>query len=194
MANKELTSEEIQKRDRMRKNLRLLALAAACYYFISAGFSFYEDSQAEKVRVVKEIDNAFSSEKDFTTVFATALNDGPVEAKSLPDGSGFYLTAKDGSSDISSLNEDGKLAAVIFEAPFDEGLSKDEMLRLRAFLKACENSSVEETIDKIIEVLKLDKTRVSDLVDGMGAGSKYVQYTMTVIDGKKVQIKAVRHN
>ena len=68
------------------------------------------------------------------------------------------------------------------------------MLRLRAFLKACENSSVEETIDKIIEVLKLDKSKVSDLVDGMGAGSKYVQYTMTVIDGNKVQIKAVRHN
>ncbi len=194
MAKKELTQEEIQKRDRMRKNLRLLALAAACYYFISAGFSFYEDSQAQKVRVVKEIDNAFSSEKDFTTVFATALNEGPVEAKSLSDGSGFYLTAKDGSTDISSLNEDGKLAAVIFEAPFDSGLSKDEMQRLRAFLKACENTSVEETIDKIIEVLKLDKTQISDLIDGMGAGSKYVQYTLTIIDAKKVQIKAVRHN
>ena len=194
MANKELTQEEIQKREKMRKNLRLLALAAACYYFISAGFSFYEDSQAEKVRVVKEIDNAFASEKDFTSVFATALNEGPIEAKSLADGSGFYLTAKDGTSDISSLNEDGKLSAVVFEAPFDGGLNQDEMLRLRAFLKACENSTVEETIDKIIEVLKLNKSNVSELVDGMGAGSKYVQYTLTVVDGKKVQVKAVRHN
>ncbi|MCI6797276.1 MAG: hypothetical protein MR571_05385, partial [Succinatimonas sp.] len=181
MPAKEYTPEEIQKRKQLRKNLRLLALAAACYYFISAGFSFYEDHQAQKIRVVKEIDNVFASQQDFSLVLNNAFKESPLLCENTKDG--FTLSSSQTGGKISALLEDGEISALNFEALFDQGLNFADSKLLRAFFKACENTTDEKTVSKIIEVLKLDEKDPAKLIDGMGAGSKYLRYTLTVKDG-----------
>lgn len=190
MPAKEYTPEEIQKRKQLRKNLRLLALAAACYYFISAGFSFYEDHQAQKIRVVKEIDNVFASQQDFSLVLNNAFKESPLLCENTKDG--FTLSSSQTGGKISALLEDGEISALNFEALFDQGLNFADSKLLRAFFKACENTTDEKTVSKIIEVLKLDEKDPAKLIDGMGAGSKYVRYTLTVKDGM-IDVQAVRN-
>ena len=190
MPAKEYTPEEIQKRKQLRKNLRLLALAAACYYFISAGFSFYEDHQAQKTRVVKEIDNVFASRQDFSQVLNNAFNESQLLSENTKDG--FILSSSQTGGKISALLEDGEISALNFEASFDQGLNFADTKLLRAFFKACENTTDEKTVSKIIEVLKLDEKDPAKLIDGMGAGSKYVRYTLTVKDGM-IDVQAVRN-
>ena len=190
MPHKEYTPEEIQKRHQLRKNLRLLALAAACYYFISAGFSFYEDHQAQKIRVVKEIDDVFASQKDFSQVLSAAFKDGTVLNEQTKDG--FTLSSSATEGKIFAFLEDGQISALNFEANFAHGLSHNDTELLRAFFKACENTTNENTVSKIIEVLKLDEKDPAKLIDGMGAGSKYVRYTLTKKDDM-VNVQAVRN-
>lgn len=190
MPAKEYTPEEIQKRKQLRKNLRLLALAAACYYFISAGFSFYEDHQAQKIRVVKEIDNVFASQQDFSLVLNNAFKESPLLCENTKDG--FTIFSSQTGGKISALLEDGEISALNFEALFDQGLNFADSKLLRAFFKACENTTDEKTVSKIIEVLKLDEKDPAKLIDGMGAGSKYVRYTLTVKDGM-IDVQAVRN-
>ena len=49
------TESAQQKKDRVRRNLRIIALCVACYYFISAGFTWYNDHQAEKTRRLPKV-------------------------------------------------------------------------------------------------------------------------------------------
>lgn len=189
MTEKKLTPEEIEKKNRLRKNLRLLALAAACYYFISAGLNFYEDSQAEKVRILKDIPLSLVSKQDFTQVLQAVI---PGSEISIEGDHETGLVLNHGTSTSIEISE-GQYGSLIFsfDAPFPEGgLSDGDMGALRAYLTACENTTEEKTIDEIIRVLGLNKKSPSELVDSMGAGSKNARYTLSV-KADEINISAV---
>lgn len=189
MTQKTLTPEQAEKKERMRKNLRLLALAAAIYYFISAGFSFYEDHEAAKTRLLPEVSQVFSSEESYLEVLRAVVPGANLTLESAPHDESVILRDGQNTGIVTSMAPDGSVA-VSFEAPFPEGgLVASDMDRLKSYLTACENTTKTETIDEIVRVLHLDRTSFDELVDGMGAGSKFVRYTLSAKDGR-ILIKA----
>lgn len=189
MTQKTLTPEQLEKKERMRKNLRLLALAAAIYYFISAGFSFYEDHEAQKTRLLPDVSAVFASEESYLEVLKAVVPDANLTLQTAPNDESVILRDGQSTGITASMAPDGSVA-ICFEAPFPEGgLSSSDMDRLKSYLTACENTTKTETIDEIVRVLHLDRTSFAEVVDGMGAGSKYVRYTLAAQD-HKISIKA----
>lgn len=194
---KELTQEEQAKRERLRKNLRLLALAAALYYFFSAGYSYYEDSQAEKTRIVTEISDTFASKDDFLHVFSASnkLQDLQTEDCKVNGLSGFAFNDLDPNTSFKAEYEygnDGRLGAVNFEVTFKEGIDFQDLQSFKNFVATCENTSSNETIEGVIKALKLDVKNKAELIDGVGAKTKYVYYTLKIGAQDKLSIRAVR--
>lgn len=194
---KELTQSEQEKRDRLRKNLRFLALAAACYYFFSAGLSYYEDIQAEKTRVVVEISDPFATKDDFLRVYKAKAGIDSLQIEDLRVNGldGFGFKAPNGTASVKGEYEyakDGRLNAVYFESAFDEGLSLEDLASFQSFAASCENNGTEEITDGILKALKLDVKDRQELIDGIGAKSKYIAYTLKLENDGRISVKAVR--
>lgn len=79
-APKPKTEEEVQKEkqerhDKLRRNLRILALCVAAYYFISAGYSWYEESQSSANATAEvHAQNPIRDAKVFREKFNELLN------------------------------------------------------------------------------------------------------------------------
>ena len=168
-----------EKKERIRRNLRIIAICVACYYFISAGFTWYNDYQAEKTRLLPEIENVFVSESDFTKALNAAAK-GSFEISSDAD-----------SGKLSLEREDGAIAKAVFEAKFSKGLSGTQKERARAFLMACENTYDEKTINKLIDILCLNETDPQKIKSGLQAKSRHVGYLLNFKDDT-LSIEAVR--
>ena len=53
----QIAEEKQQKHDRVRRNLRLIALGVAAYYFISAGYSWYKSKPATQMLSLQRASN-----------------------------------------------------------------------------------------------------------------------------------------
>ena len=173
------TESSKEKKERVRRNLRIIALCVACYYFISAGFTWYNDYQAEKTRLLPQVENVFVSDGDFTK----ALN-----------------AATKGSFDLSSDADAGKIvfehenvgiSKAVFEAKFSNGLSDTQKERARSYLMACENTFDEKTIKKLMDILCLNETDPQKIKSGLQAKSRHVGYLLNFKD-ETLSIEAVR--
>lgn len=173
------TESAQQKKDRVRRNLRIIALCIACYYFISAGFTWYNDHQAEKTRLLPQVENVFASESDFGKALEAASN-GSADLNADVDAGRI------------SLEQGGQgVAKAVFQAKFENGLNVIEKTRARAFLKACENTSDEKTIDKLMEILCMNETDSSKLKSGLEVATRRVSYKLTAA-GSSFRVEASR--
>ena len=194
---KQFTQDEIVKRERLRKNLRLLALAVALYYFFSAGYSYYEDSQAEKTRIVTQVSDSFASKEEFLQVFnaSNKLQNTEVEECKVNGLNGFSFNDHYPNTSFKAeyeYGQDGRLGAITFEVPFHDGLSSQDLQSFKNFVAACENTNASETIDGIVKALKLEVKNKAELIDGVGAKTKYGYYTLKIEDQDMISIRAIR--
>ena len=175
----------------MRRNLRLFALLIALYYFVSAGFSWYEDWQADKHRLDPQIEEIFAQERNFSSLFEKALPG--AQSSPLADGSGIeYAAPSPRSGTVRTVNTGaGALEKAVFSANFSGGLDDQGVQRLKAFFQACENTTDERTLKKLSEVLGLDKKSVAELHDGMTATTRKMAYALKV-DGGNITVTATR--
>jgi hypothetical protein len=173
------TESAQEKKERVRRNLRIIALCVAGYYFISAGFTWYNDHQAEKFRLLPQVENVFASEADFGRALDAASKDGADGAEGADSGR------------ISLDASGGAVSKAVFEASFQNGLSDDEKDRARAFLMACENSSDGKTISKLMDVLCMNETDPARLKSGLEAATRRVSYRLTAA-GDRFKVEASR--
>ncbi|MGN0909107.1 MAG: hypothetical protein ACI4NA_05755 [Succinivibrio sp.] len=173
------TEDAAQKKERVRRNLRIIALCVAGYYFISAGFTWYSDHQAEKLRLVPQVENVFASEGDFSKVLDAASNGSADLAAGVDAGR------------ISLEMKNGEVNKAVFQAKFEDGLNVVEKTRARAFLMACENTTDDKTIGKLMDILCMNETDPAKLKSGLQAASRRVSYKLTAA-GSSFKVEASR--
>ncbi len=173
------TEDAQQKKDRVRRNLRIIALCVAGYYFISAGFTWYSDHQAEKLRLLPQVENVFASDEDFSKALHAASN-GSSD-----------LNADMDAGRITLEENAGAVSKAVFQARFESGLNVIEKTRARAFLMACENTTDEKTITKLMDILCMNETDPSKIKSGLEAATRRVSYKLTAA-GSTFRIEAAR--
>ena len=175
------TESSAAKKERIRRNLRIIALCVACYYFISAGFTWYSDHEAEKYRLLPQVENVFASEGDFNKALEAASKDG-ADPKADDDQGRILLEQKDGA-----------VGKAVFQAKFEQGLSAAGKARAHAYLMACENTTDEKTIAKLMEILCMNETDPAKLKSGLQATSRRVSYKLTAAGSSyKVEAAALK--
>ena len=87
----QLEEEKMARREKTRRNLRLIALVLAGYYFISAGYSWYQERQLEQQALLAESENPLSEPQRFRDTFNGLINGADTSlptanANDTPDG------------------------------------------------------------------------------------------------------------
>lgn len=159
----EKTPEELkkEKNDRIRRNLRILALAVACYYFVSAGYSWWEESKVENnpdtvAEQVLPINNPPLFREHFNASI-NALRSSLPTANANDSTSGFIAVLSPAIELRGVLNEaDGSVQYVQLQTRYPDALPPESLTALRAFVCACEDNSDPEYADQILKALGIE--------------------------------------
>ncbi len=186
--------EKLEKQERMRKNIRVIALCLAAYYFISAGFEWYEESQAKERMLNQEISTVFENTAVLSgnTEKALALfrNNGAVFAALGADGT---LTSSDGTAAISTDADSQKVRSVTFSAHYDKTLSHDAFALIKTFISSIENTNDTKAVEGMSRRIGFDdQAEQLTFKEGNWTTAK-ANYALTVgnADGKNtVTVKA----
>lgn len=187
-----------EKHERVRRNLRIIALVVAGYYFISAGYSWYQEKQAEDAKAANAminaaaVANALNDPAAFRERFNSAIN---LQRSSLPTANandsteGFVAVLspaielrgvlKPGSQDIDYLQ---------LQTRYPAALPPESLNALRAFVLACENSQDLKLADDIITALGIipqnDANEADKIFDPAQAQSQTVRYELSFSSGE----------
>ncbi|MBO6257918.1 MAG: hypothetical protein J6M93_01050 [Succinivibrio sp.] len=154
----ELTAEQLKelKREKTRKNIRIIGFGLAIYYFISAGISWYEDSQLKKTQLVST-DETVLTEAQFNEAYQKSAKIWHTdEPKAESGGTNTTFRRRDGVKTDCSF-EDSKLEKSCFKLSYAKTLSKEQIAELCSWLGAVENTSDSEKIKKLTVRLGLDE-------------------------------------
>lgn len=150
------------RRDKTRKNLRIIALCVAFYYFGSAFYSWYEESQHEANAVsVVNVANPLKDPQAFREHFNTLINSADT---SLP-----IATANDSSSGFVAVlspalelqgrmkPQSKELQELQIQTRYPDAFPPESIVAFRSFVLACEqlvepNASYEQA-DQLLNQL-----------------------------------------
>lgn len=188
----ELARLKLEKNNRIRKNLRILALCAAAYYFISAGFSFYEESQDKKIRIDPEYRTAYEIDtvgamkllETYDSAYGTTLKE-----VSKANNQTVYAITCEGDHQGTLLAEeiDGKLA--VLEITFKGANFKDEGLKqaLTYAIALSENNTQKSIVEEVFKAMEYDPTAALPQFKNADLSSKKARYQVEV-NGNEVKI------
>lgn len=138
----EIAEEKKQKHERVRRNLRLVAIGLACYYFISAGYSWYEESQLDNVQIVAAAHNPLQTPQAFRDTFNTLLNEKDTSlplANANDTKDGFVAVLSTALEIKGYAKPDSKeLQAVQIQTRYPEALPPESLKGFQTFVLACE--------------------------------------------------------
>lgn len=172
--NENLSQEELkrQKQEKIRKNFRIIALLVACYYFISAGFSWYEEWQREKAAEEAGIPELVFTGPAFRESFNNALAtfDTALPTANANDNVEGFVSVLSPSIELrGTASYDGtNLESVQIQSRFPDGLEPEAYTAIQSFVHACEGTDMytEEILKQmgIVEEKLLNKDAVYDFV------------------------------
>ncbi len=154
--SKQIFSEEKKElnRQRMRRNLRIIALLVAAYYFITAFMSYYDEQQREKLNETLDVAQSISDPKLFRDNFNTYLNqkDSILPLANANDDSNGFIAPLSTALELEGFNyENSKtIQKVQLSARFTDTLSNDALVAFKAFIAACENTVDDKYIESIL--------------------------------------------
>lgn len=202
MANAPLSPEELklkqEKRDRIRRNLRILAIFVAGYYFVSAGMNWYEDYRADKTILVKEI-RAFDGQDALLQILKRSVYGETLDPKLEVQGSYISVTEpellKGVSAEIDTTSTEKEIASILYDTEISNGIPTDEQLKAaRAYFSLCENNYSVEIINPLCAAMGFDKTNTAgEFKEGIYSSRK-VQYSLTLSgpDRKHARLRAIK--
>lgn len=142
------TEEEIQqekqaRHDKLRRNLRILALCVAAYYFASAGYSWYEESQSEANATAEvHAQNPLKDANLFRTKFNELLNKADTSlptanANDTPEG---FVAVLSTAIEIRGtfLPNTKHLSKVQIQTRYPEALPPESLKAFETFVLTCE--------------------------------------------------------
>ncbi len=206
----EKTPEQLkeERNYRIRRNLRILALAVAAWYFISAGFSWYDEHQAKKAQeaaaqaeaAVSAAATVFADPQTFREKFNAAID---TMRSSLPtanadDGTEGFVAVLSPSIELRGVLKDGTQEIDYLQAQtrYPDALPPDSITAFRAFISACENGGSLTTADEILNALGIipepDANQAGKIFVPAVVQSDQVRYELSFTDDEidELTIKA----
>ena len=166
---KELTEEEkaaqakAEKNRRIRRNLRILALVVACYYFISAGYTWWQEREREgaqegsEIAASSELSDAFANPQIFRDRFNASINE---QRSSLPtananDSTSGFVAVLSPAVELRGVVDEESQATLYMQLQtrYPDALPPESLTALRAFVCACENTLDAAKADEILSSL-----------------------------------------
>lgn len=148
---KEPTPEEIaeakqQKHDRARRNLRLIAIGVAAYYFISAGYTWYQESQLEQASATAPAlatqANPLQDPQAFRDTFNGLLNqlDTSLPLANANDSPEGFVAVLSTAIEIRGYAQaDSKaLTAVQIQTRYPDAFPPESLKSFHTFILTCE--------------------------------------------------------
>lgn len=185
-----------ERHEKMRRNLRILGLCVACYYFFSAGMSWWEDSQREKAieeaasrgvapaQILADGDSFCKFFNQYLNAMDTAL----PTANPLNNREGFtaVLSPAIELRGVARADEPG-LEYVQWQSRFPNGLEQEGLNSLTAFILALEGTGTEVRPEMILEAMEIRPEEALLNPDHayrpMSVQSPWYQYELTFTDG-----------
>ncbi len=153
-----------EKHNRIRRNLRIIALAVAAYYFVSAGYTWYQEKQAENAQTSSQMIKAanqdvFADPAAFRERFNRAIN---AQRSSLPtananDSTEGFVAVLSPAIELRGVmrpNEQ-QIAYMQLQTRYPDALPPESLTALKAFIAACENTTDLSTCDEILQALDI---------------------------------------
>lgn len=144
----QIAEEKQQKHDRVRRNLRLIALGVAAYYFISAGYSWYQESQLEdgaqvtNGQFVAGMHNPLQDPQSFRDTFNSLLNqlDTSLPLANANDSTDGFVAVLSTAIEIRGYARPNskELEAVQIQTRYPDAFPPESLKSLQTFVLACE--------------------------------------------------------
>lgn len=128
-----------QKNDRVRRNLRIVALVIAAYYFASAGWSWYQESEhASNATIAANISNPLKDPVAFRDTFNSLINEQDTSlptanANDTPEGFVAVLSTAVEMKGTAKPNS-RELQSVQIQTRYPEGLPPESIVAFRTFI------------------------------------------------------------
>lgn len=148
---KEPTPDEIaeikrQKHDRARRNLRIIALGVAAYYFISAGYTLYQESQITQANAdtppVASLTNPLQDPQAFRDTFNNLLNqlDTSLPLANANDSPEGFVAVLSTAIEIRGYaqNDSKALTAVQIQTRYPDAFPPESLKSFHTFILTCE--------------------------------------------------------
>lgn len=175
-------AEKQAKREKTRRNLRIIALCLAVYYFGSAGYSWYEESQHEASAVTAvNMANPLKDPQVFRDTFNELINAADT---SLP-----IATANDSSTGFVSVlspalelqghvkPQSKELQEIQIQTRYPDAFPPESIVAFRSFVLACERLADPNATPELADSLL---TQVG-LIPKVDANENDKQFPATII-------------
>ena len=141
----EIEQEKKDKHERVRRNLRLVALVLACYYFGSAAYSWYQESQVESgaaVASAQNLVNPLANPQDFRTTFNNLINAADTSlptanANDTPEG---FIAVLSTAVELQGYAKPNlrELQSVQIQTRYPDAFPPESIVAFENFILACE--------------------------------------------------------
>lgn len=139
----EIEAEKQAKREKTRRNLRIIALCLAAYYFGSAIYSWYEESQHEANAVAEvNINNPLKDPQAFRDAFNALINaaDTSLPIATANDSQDGFVAVLSTALEIQGhvKPQSKELQEVQIQTRYPDAFPPESILAFRSFVLACE--------------------------------------------------------
>lgn len=140
----QIAEEKQEKHERVRRNLRLIALAVAAYYFISAGYSWYQESQLEDGAqiVAASQHNPLQDPQLFRDTFNSLLDqqDTSLPLANANDSTEGFVAVLSTAIEIKGYAKPNskELQSVQIQTRYPDAFPPESLKAFQTFVLACE--------------------------------------------------------
>lgn len=166
------TPEELkaEKNEKIRKNLRVMAIFVALWYFISAGWGWYEemqkeDAQQEVAAILQSEDTLYNALKQNLT-FISSFNADSV------------LSVSDNINIKTVLDSDNKISGININLQCSNSFDDKTYDAIFSLIKTLELGAEKSDPKEIMDLLELKKGNKLDLIKDATIQSPILSYDL----------------
>lgn len=192
----DIEAEKQAKREKVRRNLRIIALCLAAYYFASAFYSWYEESQHEanavaEVNLNNPLQNAQLFRDSFNTIINSADTSLPI-ATANDTSEGFVAVLSTALELQGHMKPQSKeLQDVQIQTRYPDAFPPESILAFRSFVLACERlanpAATQEQADQLLSQLSIvpqvDANEDNKVFPASKVRSQAYEYSTTFTSG-----------
>lgn len=192
----EIKDEKQAKNDKVRRNLRIVALVLACYYFASAGYSWYQESQHEQnATTATNLQNPLKDPVIFRQTFNTLINEQDTSlptanANDTPEGFVAVLSTSVEMQGMAKPNSK-ELQSVQIQTRYPDAFPPESLKAFKTFILANErlyNSEadmalVDEVLNNLGIIPKFDANEDNKVFAPTTVQTDGYQYQTTFTSG-----------